>query len=271
MSAFNCLGLNAPEIATMVIGMALSVSAYKGLLMNVISVFRLGLSACACSALIACASTNSGGGGAAGPGGGTAGGGTPGGGTSGGGQTATQAMTAFDNAMAMGPNMGPTTINPTGKANYVGKTKINTINPNQTGFNGFVIGDLNMQADFDTDALTGTATNFAGEIDNQAVTLAGTLDTANVTSNAPNTVVTSAPINVAGQSIHTTTLLGALQGKLTDSINNDEAEVQLILQGPAAFGANADRFQGGATAIIGNQGQVGFGFGGSGEFYLDRQ
>ncbi|MCZ4352096.1 hypothetical protein O4H61_06165 [Roseovarius aestuarii] len=225
--------------------------------MTTIGVFRLGMIACACTALGACGTSSSGG--AGGPGGGGGGGGTP-----------AQAMAAFDAAMDEGPKMGPTTINPKGKANYAGKTKINTINENQTGFSGFVIGDLEMEADFDQDTLSGTATNFKGQIDDKDVTLDGTLDTANITGNEPNMVVTSDPIEVAGQKIHTTSLLGALEGKLKNSLTDETADVQLILQG-TAFGANADRFQGGAAAIIGNKDEVGFAFGGSGEFYLDRQ
>lgn len=231
----------------------------KGRKMIAIKGLRLGMVACACMALGACGTSSSGGAGFAGAPGTPAGGGTP-----------AQALAAFDTQMANGLKMQSTTINPAGKPNYAGRVKLNTLNEGQTGYSGFVVGDLKLQADFDKDKVTGTATNFTGEIDNQAFELTGTLDTANVTSNAPNTVVTSDPMIIAGQKYHVTTMLATLDGKLTNSLTNEAADVELVLTGQA-FGANADRIQGSATALVGNKAEVGFGFGGVGEFYVDKK
>ncbi|MEB8388950.1 hypothetical protein OO012_17110 [Rhodobacteraceae bacterium KMM 6894] len=230
--------------------------------MNAMNGFRLVLLVGACATLGACTSSSSGGaaGGAGGSGGGSGGGGTP-----------AQAMAAFDAEMDKNTGVLTTTINPTGKVNYTGKTKLNTINAKQTGFNGFVIGDLAMQADFDRDTVSGTATNFKGEVDGQAFELAGTLDTANVTDNSPNSVVTSAPTTIAGHTIRTTVLTSTLDGNLKNSLNDESSDVRLVLSGGVAYGPNAERIQGGATAIFGDKDKVGFGFGGAGEFYLDKK
>ncbi len=212
--------------------------------------FKSSIAALACISLSACLGSSA----AVGPGGGGGGGGTA----------------AYDAKLDQVRGMIPTIVRQTGTANYVGQTRLDTLDPAGTSSTptGYLVGDIALAANFDTESVSGTATNFAGEVGGQAVTLSGTLDTAN--SNSPNLVSSSTTTAPIIGTITTTALVANMRGTLTESINNQSSDVELGLQG-AFVGPNANAIHGPAVALVGSSGTVGFGFGGAGTYYLERQ
>ncbi|MFZ5962060.1 hypothetical protein ACOXXX_03840 [Thalassococcus sp. BH17M4-6] len=178
-------------------------------------------------------------------------------------------MTAYQNNADRVQQLGPQTIRQTGTVNYEGKTKIDSLDPETQEINGFFIGDIELAADFDDGSLSGTATNFEGEVDGEDVTLDGTLDTAN--TDDPN-VVTQTDIELPANAgtITQGNLIANMRGDLTESINNQTSTVQLSLIGSFS-GSNAEGAHGAAAALVGDENSVGFGFAGGGTFYLERQ
>ncbi len=165
--------------------------------------------------------------------------------------------------------LGPQTVRQAGVVNYQGKTRLETVAANSSTLNGYFIGDLAFAADFDNDTFNGTATNFAGEVDGTPVTLAGTLSSSNTAD--PNIVVqTDIVVPVVGGTVTTGSLIGNMRGTLTESVDNQTADAQLVVTG-SFFGTNATGAGGGATMLLNNTGGVGFTFGGAGTFYADRQ
>ncbi len=203
------------------------------------------------AALMACVSLSA----CLGNGGGIAAGGRPGGGGN------------YSTELNRVQQLGPQTQRQTGTVNYSGQTRLETTLPGASAANGFFVGDVALAANFDAGTLSGTATNFEGEVDGQAVTLAGTLDSANTTD--PNIVTQSdTPVPIIG-SITQGNLIGALRGTLTESVNNESSTAQLVLTG-AFVGTNATAATGTAAMLVGDEAAVGFGIGGAGTFYVDR-
>lgn len=167
--------------------------------------------------------------------------------------------------------LGPQTERQNGSVNYIGKTRLETA-PNTGGTsNGFFVGDLSISANFDNGTLSGTATNFVGEVDGEAVTLAGTLDSANTQD--PNIVAQQdvvLPPVAGGGTITSGSLIASMRGTLTESINNESTTAELGLIG-TFVGTNATGAMGTAAMLLGDEQAAGFVIGGGGTFYLDRQ
>jgi hypothetical protein len=187
-----------------------------------------------------------------------------GGGAGGGGNPSAAYATNLDRVQMLGPQ----TVRQTGTVNYVGKTRVETTEPGLTAPNGHFIGDVDLDANFDSGAITGTATNFAGQVDGTAVTLAGTLSTANTPD--PNTVTQQDNVLPVIGTVTTGALVSNMRGTLTESINNQSSTVQLSLIGTFS-GTNAAGAHGAAAVLVGDENAVGFGIAGGGTFYLDRQ
>jgi len=166
-------------------------------------------------------------------------------------------------------NLGPQTVRQTGTLNYAGKTRIETAEPGSSTSNGFFVGDVNIAANFDNETLSGTATNFAGEVDGQAVTVSGTLSTQNTTD--PNIVTQSdVVLPVVGGTVTQGNLIASMRGTLTESVNNQSSTAQLSMTG-AFTGPNAEGATGTAALLLGDENAVGFGIAGGGSFYLEKQ
>ena len=165
--------------------------------------------------------------------------------------------------------LGPQTVRQTGTIDYEGKTRIETSAPGSNGPNGFFVGDVAFAANFDNGTLSGTATNFAGEVDGKAVTVTGTLSSQNTTD--PNIVVQNdIVVPVVGGTITQGSLIGSMRGTLTESINNQSSTAQLTLTG-TFLGTNAESAGGTSALLLGDPNSVGFGIAGGGTFYADKK
>lgn len=221
--------------------------------MNKSVILRGAIATLACLSLGACLGSSGGGG--------TGGGGAGGGGGGG--------SSFADNASRV-QNLGPQTNRQSGTIDYVGQARVDTVDPGQSAPTGFLTADLALAANFDAGTISGTATNIAGEVNGNAVTLSGTLDSVN--GSGPNTVVqTDIAVPAPGSGTITTgALLASMQGTLTDDATNQSSLTELGLIG-SFTGANADGAFGTASALVGDENAVGFGLAGGGTFYLDRQ
>ncbi|MCF3592679.1 hypothetical protein LZG00_01550 [Rhodobacteraceae bacterium LMO-12] len=216
--------------------------------MNRNILLRGGFAIMACAALVGCSngSTPVAGGGGGGGGGGTA---------------------AFDAALSNVQHLGPQTEKQIGTSDYSGQAKVETVDNASGVKNGYIIGDVDLTANWDAETVSGSATNFQGEYDGNPVTLDGTLTTA--ASSSPNTVVQQTIALPVGGTITTGNLIANLRGTLTESINNESSDVELGMIG-SFTGANAEGAQGAATMLVGDSDSVGFAIAGGGQFYLEK-
>ncbi|MDF1727008.1 MAG: hypothetical protein P1U53_04570 [Sulfitobacter sp.] len=232
----------------------------------------------AIASLAACSSggssTNSGGlagGGATGggaTGGGSTGGGATGGGATGGGATGggTPQLTPaeFDAKVLDYTFRVPTSTPLSGTAGYTGRisllTLANTIDPTEA-----VHGDLNLNVDFDSTTatpVTGTAGNFAGQINGVDRTVTGTLDTANAIAGDVNSV----DVNVTGAGT-LTSVTTFMRGDLSDPDGALTGSARMILNGNLKEANGAIMAGGHQTTITPTTGSN---IGTGGSFYADR-
>lgn len=237
--------------------------------MNYYHLMRAGLLGASCLTLSACLGSSNGGlGGAGGSGGGAA-------------ATISDFDAKFD-SLTTTTTLAPTSVELTGQGTFKGSTKLNVFEAANTANSGTALGDLTVVADFDAETISGTATNFRGELGGEAFTLDGTLDSAN--SAIPSTLTemtTPIPplpggaIPGAPTSVTTNAYAVNMAGQLSDPVSGSIGDVNLGIGG--AFlgpvgGGQAQAAVGPATVVVTNvPGTVGIGIGGGGTFYLERE
>jgi hypothetical protein len=237
---------------------------------------RAGLVFASCLALSACFGNSSGG---AGGGGGTGGGGAGGGTLP---ASAAEFDTKFDQLSANTSGLAPTSTALTGTATFTGATKVSLFEAANPANTGEAIGALAVEANFDSNTISGTATNFQGTVNGQSVALTGTLDTA--TALAPSTLSEqSNPIVLppgipaipgAPTSVTTNAFAINMGGELSDPdgvIGTVNLGLGGAFLGPIG-GSEATAAVGPATVVVTNvPGSTGLiNIGGAGEFYLER-
>jgi hypothetical protein len=216
----------------------------------------------ACLSLSACFGSSNGGGAGAGGGGGAGG------------------ATGYDAKFGAIENTIATTTQMTGSVDYAGQTKVMTFAEGSNGVdsNGTITGDVALNANFDTGAVSGTATNFAGTVDGKDITLTGTLDTANSafadTSMAYSTAVPPIPGIPQTQGLYGSGFTADMRGELTNTETDDKATATLNLLG-SVVGTDGAAAWGPASLTVNNvvdQGSLGFDLGSSGgTFYVERE
>ncbi|MFP4326448.1 MAG: hypothetical protein ACLFQL_00455 [Paracoccaceae bacterium] len=223
-------------------------------------------------ALSACSGSN----GNAGSGGGAAGGG--GGGGSGGGGGNPPPAQDFDQAFNAAIGLGPSTDVLTGTARHTGRMNLITTDPG--GQTGEIAADLNLTVDFDaaSDPMSGTATNFAGTVNGNPVTLSGDLSTAAAAAASGNALndITTSPLPAIAGSGELTGMSLELRGTLTEDDSGVANDVLSTLQGNF-YGSDGAAIAGSVgslveprsgTSILTGTGARQAGFGG--RFYTDR-
>ena len=176
-----------------------------------IAIAALGL---ACMSLSGCFGSN-GGGGVAGGGGG---GGTPPG---------TTFQENFDRVSQRIPTQQPLS----GSASYSGQVEILTGLDDNDPMES-VVGDLTMDVNFDgvDDPIDATATNFAGTLGGEAVTIDGTLTSAASTNDLNEVTAQESTVPNVG-TITSTGMVVELAGTLTEPTNQISGDALLTLQG----------------------------------------
>ncbi|WP_297756004.1 hypothetical protein [uncultured Shimia sp.] len=174
--------------------------------------------------------------------------------------------TAYDAMM----NTPATTTQLTGNANYQGQVKVEVLDQVGGQAEGHIVGDIDLAVAFGgpvDGTVSGTATNFRGTVNNQDVSLSGTLDTAN--SNLPNITAPSKHDLPTGGSIWLTNLSAGMRGTLTDDETGESSDTELSLLG-SFVGTNGSGAHGMAAMTIDNANTPVF-IAGGGTFYLERQ
>ncbi|MDQ7069168.1 MAG: hypothetical protein Q9M48_00185 [Rhodobacterales bacterium] len=127
-------------------------------------------------------------------------------------------------------------------------------------------GDLDLTVDFDAtnNPISGSATNFTGELDGVATSATGTLTTA--ASSGVNAVSAQTTVLPIVGAITTTGLVAGLNGDLTDVGSGTTSNVELGLIG-TFIGINGSGAFGASSAIIQTAGEPNVIA--AGTFYLD--
>ncbi|MDV4146648.1 hypothetical protein [Shimia sp. FJ5] len=195
-------------------------------------------------------------------------GGGAGGGGGGGGDP--KPLEDYDTAYDAMANTLATTTQLTGNANYQGQVKVEVLDQVGGQAEGHIVGDIDLNVAFGgpvEGTVSGTATNFRGTVNNQDVSLSGTLDTAN--SNLPNITAPSEQALPTGGSIWLTNLSAGMRGTLTDDETGESSDTELSLLG-TFVGTNGSGAHGAAAMTIDNANTPVF-IAGGGTFYLERQ
>ncbi|MEM1301688.1 MAG: hypothetical protein AAGH17_03815 [Pseudomonadota bacterium] len=150
-----------------------------------------------------------------------------GGGGGGAAATTTSSLAQFDSKFNEVSGLPATLTKLTGTAEYTGKVSIRT-DPNAPPTSSdVVVGDLDMDIDFDngTSPITATATNFNGSVNGQDVTIDGTLSTANAQNQVNAVTSTNTGVGtVTGISV-------GLEGALSDPNSTLTGDALMTLQG----------------------------------------
>ena len=193
-----------------------------------------------------------------------------GGGGGGGGGGDPKPLEDYDAAYDAMANTLATTTQLTGNANYQGQVKVDVLDQVGGQVEGHILGDVDLDVAFGgpvAGTISGTATNFRGTVNNEDVTLSGTLETAN--SSLPNVTAPSEQPLPTGGSIWLTNLSAGMRGTLTDDDTGESAETEVSLLGTfvGTNGAGAH----GAAAMTVDAGDTPVFIAGGGTFYLERQ
>lgn len=181
--------------------------------------------------------------------------------------TTTPGASTYSTAYAAAQGQIQTQTPLTGTASYSGRTHIDLPDANNAGQNnGYLEGDLDLTIDFDAanNPISGTASNFTGELDGAATSATGTLTTA--ASSGVNAISATTTILPVIGSITTTGLIAGLNGDLTDVGSGTTSNVELGLIGTFT-GNNGSGAFGAASAVVQTAGQANVIT--SGTFYLD--
>ncbi|APE43921.1 hypothetical protein BOO69_11255 [Sulfitobacter alexandrii] len=232
---------------------------------------RAGLLGASCLSLAACLGNGNG---AAIGGGGGGGGGGPA-------TTRAEYDAKFDQLQNT-TSLAPTSVELVGQGTFRGNTLLNVTTNDQAATQGYALGDLEVQADFDNETIAGTATNFRGEIGGNAFTLDGTLDSANgiapsVLSEQVQPIILPPgvpPIPGAPTEVVTNTFTLNMGGQLADPVSGSIGNVYLGLGGSflgPIGGGQAQAAVGPATVVVTEQpGGAPIVIGGGGTFVLER-
>jgi hypothetical protein len=182
------------------------------------AILRGTLALMACTAMSACLQ-----------GGGGAGGGGGGGGGGAGGLTPAEYQTNFNRVSGMIPTSD---MPASGSANFTGtvSTELREANAGAAVV-GTILGDLDLDISFDptvTSPISGTATNFRGELGGNDVTFAGTLAT-DATRFPTAVAVSEDTIPLPGGLGTVTTRTGGMSANLVGDLELDGADGEVIL------------------------------------------
>ncbi len=235
--------------------------------MTYIKLVHAGLLGASCLALGGCLGSSNGGG--LGGGGGSAG-------------SVAEYDTKFSELTANTSGLAPTSKELTGSATFSGSTKIQLFEAANASNTGEAIGDLALQADFDTETISGTATNFRGTLNGEDVALTGTLDTANGLAPSSLLEVTSPIILPPGvpaipnapTSVTANSFSVYMGGELSDDdgvIGNVNLGMLGVFVGPIG-GSEATAAYGPSTVVVSDvTGTAGLiDIGGAGTFYIEK-
>ncbi|WP_152465955.1 hypothetical protein [Sulfitobacter sp. THAF37] len=240
--------------------------------MNYQTILRAGLLGVSCLSLTAC--LGNGNGGAIGGGGGGGGGGPA--------TTRAEYDAKFDQLQNT-TSLAPTSVELVGQGTFRGNTLLNVFTNDQAATEGYALGDLEVQADFDNETISGTATNFRGELGGNPFTLEGTLDSAD--GIAPSTLQEEtqpiilppgqAPIPGAPTEIVTNGFAVNMGGELSDPVSGSIGQVNLGIGGTflgPIGGGQAQAAAGPATVVVSDEpGGALIRLGGAGTFVLERE
>lgn len=237
------------------------------------NLIRAGVLGASCLALSACLGSSNGL--AIGGGGGGAGGGA-------GGKTPAEFDSKFNALSSSTSGLAPTSTKLGGTATFTGVTKVSLFEAANTSNTGEAFGDLTVQANFDNETISGQATNFEGTVGGNAVTLTGTLDSANASVPSTLASVTTPLANVPGvpsvpgvpTSVTATSFALNMGGQLSDAdgvVGNVLMGLGGAFLGPIG-GSEATAAVGPTTVVVTDvAGATGLiDIGGAGSFYLEK-
>ena len=167
-----------------------------------------------------------------------------GGGTAGGGAATGSSLSSFSSKFNQISGQQATLTALTGTASYTGEVSVRT-QANSQNADEAVVGDLDMDINFDANAspITATASNFSGEVNGVQTDITGSLSTAN----AQNQVNAISATNTGVGTI--TGLSVGLEGTLSDPTGTLTGDALLTLQGTFR-GNNGASINGASGAII---------------------
>jgi hypothetical protein len=159
--------------------------------------------------------------------------GSSGGGGGGGGGGNPPPAGDFDQAFNAAIGLGPSTDVLTGTASHTGK--MNLITTDTNGQTGEIEADLALTVNFDaaSNPMSGTASNFAGTVNGNPVTLSGELTTAAAAAASSNAIndIGTAPLPAIAGSGELTTLSLEMRGTLTEDDTGVANDILSTLQG----------------------------------------